>query len=312
MDGEHKSLYQDGAEDFLKVAHHFKLGNLPTETPHEKTLNLSHLAKTDVHAAVETILDIDKKVFERIETKVEEIEFLRQKIALTLSHKKRIFLCGCGATGRLSLALETIWRVKHKNDSHLVNSVVSFMAGGDVALIHSVEKFEDFPEFGERQLRELGFTDGDLLISTTEGGETPFVIGATEYAAKNSSNKPFFLYCNPDEILIKTAERSKRVIENQDIFKINLTVGPMALAGSTRMQATTILMYSVGLALWNFSANQSAIINELEKMKKFLNQENFHFLKSFIECESQSYQNNEFILYETDAYLGISILTDTT
>ncbi len=312
MDGERKSLYQDGAEDFLKVAHHFKLGNLPTETPHEKTVNLSHLAKTDIHAAVGTILDIDRKVFELIGTKTEEIEFLKQKIYQTLEAKKKIFLCGCGATGRLSLALETIWRVKNKGVKQYVDSVVSFMAGGDVALIHSVEKFEDFPEFGERQLKELGFTDGDLLISTTEGGETPFVIGATEYAAKNSSNKPFFLYCNPDEILVKTAERSKRVIENQDIFKINLTVGPMALAGSTRMQATTILMYSVGLALWNYNQNALAITSELEKIKKFLYQENFHFLKAFIESESQSYQKNEFILYETDAFLGISILTDTT
>jgi N-acetylmuramic acid 6-phosphate etherase len=33
------------------------------------------------------------------------------------------------------------------------------------------------------------------------------------------------------------------------IIKINCNVGEMALAGSTRMQSTTILMYAIGLSL---------------------------------------------------------------
>ena len=46
------------------------------------------------------------------------------------------------------------------------------MAGGDVALVHSLEGFEDFPDFGARHLVELGFGPNDLLIGSTEGGET--------------------------------------------------------------------------------------------------------------------------------------------
>ena len=42
------------------------------------------------------------------------------------------------------------------------------MAGGDVALIRSIENFEDFPNYGARQLREAGFKDGDLLIGSSE------------------------------------------------------------------------------------------------------------------------------------------------
>ena len=76
--------------------------------------------------------------------------------------------------------------------------------------------FQDHPEFGVRQLDELGFADGDLLISSTEGGETPFVIGATERAAAVSSNPPWFLYCNPDEKLARLVERSaSRVVRLQ-------------------------------------------------------------------------------------------------
>ena len=66
-------------------------------------------------------------------------------------------------------------------------------------------------EADARQVREIGFKDGDLLVSTTEGGETPSVIGATEEAARISRRKPWFLYCNPDEVLHEQVARSLRV-----------------------------------------------------------------------------------------------------
>lgn len=300
------------ASEFLSVASEFKLGNLPTESPHPKTINLSKDAKENLARAIETIKDIDLDVFIQLKNKLSDLKNLKSDIQSVIDNGGRIFLCGCGATGRLSLALETIWRDQHHNDHALRELIISFMAGGDVALIHSVEKFEDFPEFGERQLRELGFREGDMLISCTEGGETPFVIGATEAALNISSRAPYFLYCNPDEILIKTAERSKRVIENNKIKKINLNVGPMALTGSTRMQATTILMYAVGLCLWFCDREFSEIENELSKITKFVHDTSFNFLKNFIECEAELYKKGEYLFYETDGKLGITILTDTT
>lgn len=71
----------------------------------------------------------------------------------TLKSGNKVFMCGCGATGRLSLVLETLFRQKFGN----TDKVISFMAGGDFALIKSVESFEDRTEYGERQLMELGF-----------------------------------------------------------------------------------------------------------------------------------------------------------
>ena len=53
--------------------------------------------------------------------------------------------------------------------------------------------------------------------------------------------------------LCTAAERSKLVIQNPDIEKINLTVGPMAVTGSTRMQASTILLAAAGMALLSFN-----------------------------------------------------------
>jgi N-acetylmuramic acid 6-phosphate etherase len=101
-------------------------------------------------------------------------------------------------------------------------------------------------------MKDLKFTENDLLIASTEGGETPYVIGATEYAARFSKRKPFFLYCNRDDILVNVVERSRRVINDERIRKLNLCVGNMAITGSTRMQSTTILMYAIGLAMFGY------------------------------------------------------------
>ena len=123
------------------------------------------------------------------------------------------------------------------------------MAGGDFALVKSVENFEDFPEYGIRHLLDLGFKEGDLLIAITEGGETPYVIGTVHGALQHSKVNPWFVFCNPTELLTQTVERSREILTNSRVKTMCLPVGPMALSGSTRLQAATAQMFAVGSAL---------------------------------------------------------------
>lgn len=306
------SSAQTKAEEFLSIASQFHLGVLPTETRHFKTMNLSHLAKNDLPEAVRTLKSVDLDMLDVLYRKCEEIEQLSKDIAATFASGNKIYLCGCGATGRLSLSLETLW-IENNKGTQLQNSVIGFMAGGDVALIKSIENFEDRPDYGARQLNELGFKDGDLLISCTEGGETPFVIGATESAAASSHRSPYFLYCNPDDILSKHVERSRRVIESKKIRKINLTVGPMAISGSTRMQASTILMMAVGIAMFSSKSPTSArdIATRIGNFRTAFHALDVSFLSRFIESEANAYASGNHVTYTTDAY-GITVLTDTT
>ena len=209
-------MWQEQAEQFLKISEQFRLGDLPTEQQNPRTLRLSELAKTNLNEAIDTLLAVERSALDVLLAQSDRLDALALDIEMTLDRGGRIFFCGCGATGRLSLSLERLWReLVGKNDER----VFSFMAGGDYALVHSIENFEDFPEYGARQLTDLGFADGDLLISTTEGGETPFVIGATLEAAKISSNRPYFLYCNPDRVLTEKLERCRQVIYNDRIKK---------------------------------------------------------------------------------------------
>lgn len=294
------------ADEFLRVSSQFRLGNLPTEIPHPLTARLSELALSDLPAALRTLRDVDLHMLQVLRSHADDVQALSAAMRETLASGGRIFFCGCGATGRLSLSIEVLWREAYPDSE----SVFSFMAGGDVALIRSIEDFEDHPEFGERQLEEAGFRDGDLLVASTEGGETPWVIGATLHATRLSSRKPFFLYCNPDEVLVERLERCRAVLTHPGVRRICLFVGSMAVSGSTRMQASTILMLCGGLALFGTQECLDAprFVDDLEKT---LRTTDIGFLAPFIEREASTYQSGNHVTYATNAY-GITLLTDTT
>ncbi len=299
------------AEEFLSISSRYKLGSLVTESPHPLTHNLSSLATGDLMEGIRVLKELDNHTIDVLVTSIPEICRLREEVKATLDAGNNVYFCGCGATGRLSLTIETLWRQVHKNDN-LKDRVFSFMAGGDVALIRSIENFEDFTQYGAHQLVESGFKNGDLLIGTTEGGETPFVIGAVEKASVTSSRHPFFLYCNPDDLLESAAERSKRVISNDSIEKINLTVGPMAVTGSTRMQASTILLAAAGCALLWFNETDEILRKDIKEFAGIWKNTDIGFIGRFTILESDLYKLGEYILYETDNNLGITIITDTT
>lgn len=298
------------ADAYLKISSQFRLGDLDTEKPHPKTTELSTLAKTDILKAISVLKEVDIEALDKVRKKDSEILRMKADIEVTLHNEHRIFLVGCGATGRLSLVIEVLWR-KLKAGTKYENSVISLMAGGDTALIRSIEGFEDYPAFAARQLHEFGFSEGDLLIACTEGGETPFVIGAVEYAAEISTASPYFLYCNPDEILMGLTERTTRILNNTSVNRINLSVGPMALSGSTRMQASTVLMYAVGLALLN-TFEKINIESDVDRFINYIRNVDYGFLSSYINKEYNIYNAGSFLLYSTHDDLGISILTDTT
>jgi N-acetylmuramic acid 6-phosphate etherase len=292
---------------FLEVAPQFKLGHLVTESFHPKTTHLSDLVKKDVTAALRLMEEVDHDAFKLTKSKWPLLWELALEIRDTLSKGNKIFLCGCGATGRLSLVLETLFRQLNPHS----NQVISFMAGGDFALIKSVESFEDKTEYGERQLMELGLGPQDLLLASTEGGETPFVIGACNKAASVSSRRPYFLYCNPDNVLMPIL-RSKEVLENPKIKKLNLTVGPMAISGSTRMQSSTAIMLSIGVGLLYEHKDEGTFKKFLEDFFHRLTLTRYDSLTALTKMEAKLYREKKFLNYVTDPYLAISILTDTT
>src|SRR4029450_5206212 len=156
--------YHRSALEFLEAAHVFRLGHLPTEQPHPSTRDLSQWARHDTHKAISVLKDVDVEALASVERHVEAIDALGRSLQETLADGGRVFLCGCGATGRLALTVESLWRRRHSGGER----VLAFPAAGDVALVHALERFEDRGEWGGRHLRQLGFTEGDVLVACTE------------------------------------------------------------------------------------------------------------------------------------------------
>lgn len=247
---------RERAEKFLAIASDFDLGDLVTELAHPRSLTLSQTARDSTAAGLAMLFDIDRDVLQKYDEWSRSGQPARLAAAVldALGRGGRVFFTGCGATGRLSIQLDaawrTFWRQRRSEGLHTPspdeweNRTRSVMAGGDYALIKSVEGFEDFAPFGRKQIADLGVAPGDVVFAITEGGETSFVIG-TAWQALESGARVFFVYNNPDDVLRAHVRRSREVLDEARIEKVNLTTGPMAVTGSTRMQATSIQLLAM-------------------------------------------------------------------
>lgn len=237
------------AESFLTEDKQFRLGFLPTEQPHPATARFSQTMQNDPEAGIRQLQAVDRDILALARHIFHGIQFhaLCDLIRGTLDRGGRILLYGCGATGRLAILLASAWREAFA-ESRLAGAVDGIMTGGDYAFMRSVESFEDYTSFGEEQVRSARIGCGDLLIGISEGGETSSVLGAIGEAVRTGAGA-VFICNNPHDLLRSHIDRSRRVLEDTRVLALDLTTGPMAIAGSTRMQATTAELLVLGAAL---------------------------------------------------------------
>lgn len=285
----------------------FKLGHLTTEKPNPKTVGLAEVADADLSKAVEMIRAVDIDAINKVKEYGQQINDLKADLIEVMKSGK-IYISGCGATGRLAMFIESLWKSRAPNN--LKEKVIGFMAGGDGALVRSVEGFEDYEEYAIRHIKELGFTAEDIMLGVTEGGETPFVLSTVEYAREHSKYNPWLIYCNGDDLLANV-KRSDDLIKASDVKNVCIEIGSMALAGSTRMQATSVQTLFVGLALFsiiediNYAKECDALLDALKKI-------DCNEIAKFTAFESNCYKQGGYATYLTDSNLGLTVLTDTT
>jgi N-acetylmuramic acid 6-phosphate etherase len=315
---------KEQSQQFLAQSGEFRLGDLTTEKAHPVTLDLSETAKRSVPEALRLLFRVDADVVNKYRewAATGAPNEIAKTVLSALKSGGRVFYTGCGATGRLSILMESIWREFWAGrDAGLADRVFSVMSGGDYALIKSVEGFEDFTRFGEKQIGDMGVREGDVVFAITEGGETSFVIG-TAWQGVRSGAKVYFVYDNPDDVLRAHVARSREVIDEPRIEKINLTTGPMAIMGSTRMQATSIQLCAM-LAVMEIvvqsllgRADASGASDEFLKgleavYESLLSDEVIDPLAKVVEMEAETYRRAGKSTYFAD-HLGIDVLTDTT
>ena len=262
--------------DYVQTKTQFQLHTLLTEQRHQKTWYLSERIQEDTLAGLKMLSSVDDDILAKMDELAAAPEALEQAaraVERAILGGKKIYVYGCGATGRLAKQMEsTFWRpfwrgVKADGriwkkaagrlpaGTAIEESLVGEMTGADRALISSLEGFEDLQLIGRLQLHDRGIAKGDVVICVTEGGETSSVIGTVLAALDEWKSEPgydpaesrkdlYFVYNNPDDRLMPF-DRSRSVLTEPGITRINLTTGPQAITGSTRMQATTIETYVV-------------------------------------------------------------------
>src|SRR5882672_10774865 len=224
---------QKRSEEFLAISNQFKLGALTTESSHPITAALSQTARQNIPAALDQLFDVDTDVVIKYRefTESSRARVIADTLLHALKNGGKLFFTGCGSTGRLSIQLVSIWRDFWQSQrarglkcspkpEEFENRAFSVMASGDFALIKAVEGFEDFTEFGKKQIGDLGVSAKDVVFAITEGGETSFVIG-TAWKGVEVGAKGYFVYNNPDDVLCEHAKRSGEVMEEARTEKIN-------------------------------------------------------------------------------------------
>jgi N-acetylmuramic acid 6-phosphate etherase len=145
-------------------------------------------------------------------------------VAKKLAHGGRLFYVGAGTSGRLGVVDASEMPPTFNADPQEIQAII---AGGPAAVFKSQEGAEDDREAGVRELRTRGLSKRDVVCGIAASGQTPFVLGALEFARKKGAGA-VLLSCNP-----------KRAIRVPVDVAIDLPTGPEIVTGSTRLKAGT-------------------------------------------------------------------------
>ncbi len=147
-----------------------------------------------------------------------------EQATATLQAGGRLFYQGAGTSGRLAVldAVELL-----PTFSLPPGVVIPLLAGGERALVRSVEGAEDDEALGRSDLAAHDFSGQDMLIGLAASGRTPYVVGGLHYAAELGA-PAVAIVCNPHSAMAAAAP-----------LTIELVTGPEVLTGSTRMRAGT-------------------------------------------------------------------------
>ena len=145
-------------------------------------------------------------------------------ISLRMAKGGRLFLVGCGTSGRLGV-LDAAECPPTYGVSY--DTVVGIMAGGEAALARAGEADEDSYEDGCRDLSAYEPTENDSVVGISVSGGAAFVIGALE-TAKKVGALTVALSCNAGCKIEQLAD-----------IGIHPDTGAEVVTGSTRMKAGT-------------------------------------------------------------------------
>jgi N-acetylmuramic acid 6-phosphate etherase len=198
-----------------------ELENLPTEVRNPASERIDELPTLKM---LQVIHAADQEAAAAVARELPRIASAVDAIAARIDAGGRLFYLGAGTSGRLGVLDASECPPTYNTPPELVQGII---AGGDVALRRSIERAEDNPALGARDLEESGFSAADALVGIAASGRTPYVLGGMEHARKLGA-LTIGLTCVPDSPVARAAE-----------IAIVPATGPEVVTGSTRMKAGT-------------------------------------------------------------------------
>jgi N-acetylmuramic acid 6-phosphate etherase len=166
----------------------------------------------------------DAHVAAAVSREAEHIARAIEVISERLRNGGRLIYLGAGTSGRLGVLDAAECPPTFSTPPELV---VGIIAGGYTALTKAVEGAEDHPEAAEKDLKNVGLSERDVLVGIATSGRTPYVIGGLEYA-RSIRAFAIGLACNDGSAIAGAAD-----------LMITPVVGPEVISGSTRLKAGT-------------------------------------------------------------------------
>ena len=198
-----------------------ELKSLQTEAVNPDTIDLDLMTPLELIHAMNRE---DRKVADAVEEVLPEIAKAAEAAADSFALGGRLIYIGAGTSGRLGVLDASECPPTFGIPRTLV---IGMIAGGDEALIRSVEGAEDETDTAISRIAEVDVCENDTVCGITASRRTPFVTAAL-IEAKSRGAKTVFICCNPvpDDFI------------PADII-INPLTGPEILTGSTRLKAGT-------------------------------------------------------------------------
>ena len=197
------------------------LENLTTEARNPASEQIDRMSALEI---VRLMNSEDATVAQAVGREADSIARAIEAIAERLRRGGRLIYLGAGTSGRLGVIDAAECPPTFSTPPELVRGLI---AGGYAAMTRSVEGAEDHPELAEKDLREIGLCDKDVVVGIATSGRTPYVVGGLDYARRQGACA-VGLSCNREALLGQHVD-----------LAIIPVVGPEVISGSTRLKAGT-------------------------------------------------------------------------
>ncbi|AJY75476.1 N-acetylmuramic acid 6-phosphate etherase [Paenibacillus beijingensis] len=195
--------------------------HLTSEQQNERT---RHIDKMSAEQILRLINAEDRLVPGAVEACIPDIALAVEAVVRSFKMGGRLLYFGAGTSGRLGILDASECPPTYGTDP---DQVVGVIAGGERAIRHPVEGYEDSEELGRSEADDMNVGPIDVVVGIAASGRTPYVIGVMKRARELGAT------------VVGISNNSPSAMDEAASIMIEAVVGPEVVLGSTRMKAGT-------------------------------------------------------------------------